>query len=458
MDGVRHYRLSPAQQWMLLVGRRAAVDVTTQQGILEVPQPVDLPALERAVIAVLDRHRALTLRLHRRGGIYSQRYGDDALEGAMPMFDASSLDQLQRPSAINEWIRDTPDLQLMLAGGRLASFGIIRTGHSGAALLLRAHHLVVDWWSMTVLVRDISELYRAASTKTEPRLPQVDVDFAAYADGLAARVVGREGRNDIDYWVRHLSGGEICALTMDAEREGRPRAVGPVAARVVVPIDRETTDRLRSTARSVRSTMFAVVLAAAALALGTETDSHDVVVPTELTNRPRRTLLDAVGCFVATVFLRVQFAPELAVRQLLDQVRSTVLGALQHQGADALRVVAESRVERHGDGNVPKGPVLFQWRPRTEVGAVSGFARSTDDEAGAGAPRVELPAALHFVVRETTHGLNAMLDFDATFLSAKRVERIGAVFAAVVHSLPDAIDGTVADLLRTSRLERRHAR
>src|SRR5204863_10100544 len=86
-------------------------------------------------------------------------------------------------------------------------------------LLLTTHHIIVDLWSLTVLVQELGVLYNAHRSGTRDELPPLTrqyVDYVRWQDELLQSELGQSHRR---YWQQQLAGPlPALALPTDGPR------------------------------------------------------------------------------------------------------------------------------------------------------------------------------------------------------------------------------------------------
>ncbi|WP_431874347.1 amino acid adenylation domain-containing protein [Micromonospora marina] len=204
-------------------------------------------------------------------------------------------------------------------------------------LVLTAHHIVIDDWSIRLILNEIAENYR--TLVTIGRLPERSVSGAAFRQFVAAsrELDGTEGQAEkIGRWRQSLlHRPEVLGMPLDRPR---PAAQTFRGDSVTLTVGRAAVEPLlRECARTCRSTPFSVFLAAYAVLLQRYTRQDGFVIGTTVLNRPSDADLEQVGCYVNTLPLFVAVNPEDTFR--------TVLGAAQ---------TAANRLLDDGDVPYPK--------------------------------------------------------------------------------------------------------
>ncbi|OPG09968.1 hypothetical protein B1R27_04700 [Streptomyces sp. GKU 895] len=231
---------------------------------------------------------------------------------------------------------------------------LLRVSEEEWVLLLVAHHIATDAWSMGVLANDLQAAYRARLSDAEPGWEPLPVQYADYA--LWQREVLGElddpespGAGQIAYWRRALEGApQETVLPFDRPRPAAPSFRG---GQVPVRVDAATHARLADLAAQGGATMFMVVHAALSVLLSRMGAGEDVCIGTPVAGRSDAQLEGLAGLFINTLVLRSDLAGNPSFRDLLARVREADLSAYAHQDVPFERLVDELNPERSAARN-----------------------------------------------------------------------------------------------------------
>ncbi|MGF6547484.1 amino acid adenylation domain-containing protein [Paraburkholderia youngii] len=246
-----------------------------------------------------------------------------------------------------------------LAHGPLIRGRLIRLSEEEHVFLLTQHHIVSDGWSVGVLVRELSQLYRAFEGGQDDPLPPPAIQYPDYAAWQRQWLSGERLQRQAQYWREALSGApSMLALPTDRPRPARQSFAG---ATVPVEIDAELTRELRRLGRQHGTTLFMTVLAGWAAVLSRLSGQDDIVIGVPSANRGRREIEELIGFFVNTLALRVDLSGGPDVATLLERTRRTALGAQEHQDLPFEQVVEIVQPPRALD-HTPLFQVMLAWQ------------------------------------------------------------------------------------------------
>ncbi len=201
-DGVGDVPLLPIVHWLRDSG--APIDRFTLPVLLTVPESAGLPALTRALQAVLDAHDGLRLRLRRIASVLWSL--ETAPVGAV---DAGDLIRRVDVSAVPAGgLADVIAAETAAATdrldpdeGRMLEAVWFDAGDAPGRLLLDAHHLALDGVSWRILLDDLA----AAAAGTA--LPAAGTSLRRYAQALQAQAQAPHRLAELEHWIPVLAPG-----------------------------------------------------------------------------------------------------------------------------------------------------------------------------------------------------------------------------------------------------------
>ncbi|MGW4206295.1 condensation domain-containing protein, partial [Streptomyces sp. NPDC004726] len=364
--------LSPLHEGMLFHAAfdDEGPDVYQTQRLLALDGPLDTARLRAAWEAVLARHPAL------RAGFHEQDSGEAvqvvARHAELPwqQADLSGLPESEALAEAERLARSDLARRFDLTKPPLLRLLLVRLGDNRHRLALTCHHILLDGWSMPIVLNEVSAVY--ADGRDAPTLKRV----ASYRDYLVW--LGRQDKEAARAaWQKELAGADEPTLVAPAAAPA-VAAVGssPTTSDVVwEEWSLERTAELAEWARSRGLTVNTVVQGAWALVLARLAGRTDVVFGGTVAGRPAELpdVESMVGLFINTLPVRVRLDADQPVERLLTdlQERQAALIAHQHLGLPGIQQLG-------GPGATFDTMLMFENYPRGSV-ALSGSDRSADD-------------------------------------------------------------------------------
>ncbi|MFP2956467.1 condensation domain-containing protein, partial [Myxococcus sp. 1LA] len=336
--------LSFAQQrlWFL-----AQLDPTNTSYNLWAPVRVsgalDVGALERSFEALVRRHESLRTAFRAEGGTPVQVISEDT-RVPLETVDLSVLPEGEREAAAKARTEEEVRRPFHLEQGPLLRTVLLKVSEQEHVLALVMHHIVSDYWSMGVLVREVAALYAALSQGQRSSLPELPVQYADFAVWQREWLKGPVLDAQLAYWRKQLAGAPR-ALELPTDKP-RPASQTFRGANLHVRWPKTLWREVESLGRREGATPFMVLLAAFQTVLSRYSGQDDVCVGAPIAGRSHSETEGLIGFFVNTLVLRVRLSPQQTFRELLGQVREVTLGAYAHQDVSFEKLVEELQPER----------------------------------------------------------------------------------------------------------------
>ncbi|MFG2647895.1 amino acid adenylation domain-containing protein [Streptomyces sp. NPDC048436] len=360
--------LSPLQEGMLFHATFDAQgpDVYQSQRLMALDGPLDVTRLRASWEALLARHAALRASFHRSESGEAVQVVASGVELPWREADVSGMTDAEAQAEAERLAEREMARRFDLTRAPLLRLLLIRFGENRHRLAVTSHHILVDGWSMPVILNEVSALYAAGGDATHLQRSASYRDYLVWLDRQdkeAARAA----------WRAELAGAEEATLVAPVD-PGRP----PVAPEVsTAELSREQTRALTELARAHGLTVNTVVQGAWALVLARLAGRTDVVFGGTVAGRPPE-LPDAesmIGLFINTLPVRVRLDGAQPVLRMLAglQEHQSALMAHQHLGLSEIQQLA-------GPGASFDTMLMFENYPRNSATLADPADGTTNDE------------------------------------------------------------------------------
>ncbi|HYG08743.1 MAG TPA: amino acid adenylation domain-containing protein, partial [Pyrinomonadaceae bacterium] len=419
---------------------------------------LDVAALRRAFQESVNRHPALrTVFLGN-----SQHLVCHVAKDASVSFqedDASTWSEAFLAERLSEEARQPFNLEQ----GPLLRVSVFTRSAQEHVLLLTVHHIVADFWSLGLLMKEVASLYEAELAGSEAMLAPLSVEYADYTRWQARMLQSSEGERLWSYWRQQLS-GELPALDLPTDKS-RPPAQTFQGTSHDFKLSRELTRKLKALGQEHGATLYMTLLAGFQVLLHHYTGQEDILVGSPVAGRNQSDFKKLVGYFVNPVVLRADLSGRPRFTTFLDQVRQTALAAFAHQDFPFPLLVERLQPDRDLSRS-PLFQVMFVMQ-NTQAFNDARLAAFALDAPGAavtlgGLNFESLPLEqriaqfdLTLIMAEAGDELRASFEYSTELFEADTIERMAGHLEQLLTSIVDAPEQPVADYSLLTPQERR---
>ena len=222
-----------------------APDVYITQLVLGLEGALDGDALRAAAQALVERHAILRTGFRQENLSHPVQIVVPRADVPWRSIDLSGLDAAAREQRRTQLLAQDHAERFDLAAPPLIRFALIRMAADEHRLVLTTHHLLIDGWSMPVLVRELLTLY--ARRGDAGALPRV----TPYRDYLAW-LAGQDRAAAVAAWREALAGLEEGTRLAPPDPGRAPVAPEQIVLALSAPLTAALTQQARS--RVSRST------------------------------------------------------------------------------------------------------------------------------------------------------------------------------------------------------------
>lgn len=238
-------------------------------------------------------------------------------------------------------------------------------------LLLVIHHIIADFWSLGILIKEFGQIYRDLSLKRQVNLQPPKSSYFDYIDEQQALVEKKPKLEE--YWKENLS-GELPVLNLPTDYI-RPAVQTYNGGSCFAKLSESKVEKLKALGNTTGATLYMNCLAAYYLLLWRYTGQDDLIVGSPTAGRISAVYSDVIGYFINPVALRLKIDNNPSFTELLSKVKAITLKAFEHQEYPFDLIVEKLQIQR----DLSRSPIfqaLFSYQKAhdTDLSTLASFA------------------------------------------------------------------------------------
>jgi len=424
--------------------------------MVRITEPVDHQALRGAFEELVRRHQVLRTTFTSQAGEPVQRVQEQP-SLAYQVQDVSAWSDEQLTTALEQAANRPFDFE------QNPPFRVHVWIKSAEETLLQVtmHHILVDFWSFGIFVQEIGALY-SLMKKGESVPLSKPRGYQEFVKRQQEMLTSPEGERLWNYWQQQL-GDSISVLNLPTDRPRPPIQTYQGSSQTfLLPL--ELTQRIQTVAKEQGVTLYTLLLAAFQTLLYRYTGQEELLVGSPTTGRSSAKSADVIGYFVNPVVMRANCAADLPFTKFLEQVRQTVLGALQH--ADYPFPLLVEKLQPNRDLSYPPlFQVMFALQ-KSQGTAAENLGAFAVGEAGARLRAGELAiesmklrqqfAQLDLALTMAEHegALIGSLEYNTDLFNEDTMNRTIEHWVVLLNGIAEAPDRTLGELSLLTEAER----
>ena len=311
---------------------------------------VSAEKMARAIDRLVERHDALRASFDETGRTMKI---NPKLKIDLPVLDFSK-DTADGPAEQEERLRaviaaDTA-LPFNLPAGPLFRCQMILLASDRAAVILTAHHVICDGWSLDVMIHDLCAFYseEVSNSKASLGLPDSYID---YAQSVTRRQLSQEFKDAGDYWHKQfVEGFPILVLPTDHPRKARRDFS---ARRVDHPVPSNVVLGLRSMAAKHGCSFFTALIGSLSILFARISRQRQFVVSLPTAEQPVSGQPGLVGQCVNLLPLAVELREGESISAFFKRLQGDLVQAQENSIYTLLSLLQDLRPSANLPGLSP---------------------------------------------------------------------------------------------------------
>ncbi|WP_116772100.1 non-ribosomal peptide synthetase [Maribacter litoralis] len=402
-------------------------------------------ALEQAIQHLIKRHEALRSTFS-TDGLFMIIFNKIQI---VPVYeDFSSFSTITKKNKVSNYLSADANHIFNLAEGPLIKVGILKLSELEHQLIITAHHIICDGWSMGIILQDIGGFYSATITNTPHTLPTAN-DFSSYADQQQEFIDSEDFITTQKYWLDHYK-SSVPKVTLPTDFP-RPKIRTFKSNRLDFPINYDLVNDLKKVGIQSRASFVATLMTAFEVFLYYQTGQNDLVIGLSAAGQSLSGKNQLVGHCVSLLPLRSKITPETPFNTYLKQRKDEIFDAYEHQQFSFGQLLEKLNVQRDLS-RVPLVPVTFN----IDMGMANDVIFEGLTYRLKSNPRAFETFELFLNATGTEEELILEWSYNASLFKPKTIEQMMLLFKEILHSIienPAKEIGAILNLDKTNFIQ-----
>ncbi|MCP5052578.1 MAG: AMP-binding protein, partial [bacterium] len=209
----------------------------------------------------------------------------------------------------------------------LCSFYVFSINNERFGFLEKAHHLVADGISATIVAREVIETYQRLEGKDIEEITK-EHSYMDFVKAEAEYVDSEKYNRSKDYWMNRFEDyeGEEITFALNTNKKNSLKV-----KRRSFGVPGNIIESFREYEAANRLSHFHLFMAGLAVYFNRFMNHEDIVVGMPVHNRSQKIFRNMVGMFVSTLPFRIHFGDDWSFNDLIGYVKKNLWEALKHQ-------------------------------------------------------------------------------------------------------------------------------
>ncbi|MET1256786.1 amino acid adenylation domain-containing protein [Aliikangiella maris] len=323
-------------------------------GAVKITGEVNPRKIEQAIEQLTARHEILRTIFPENNGKPIQQVISYSNYRAQFSHRFDVIDLIHRKNKqqlLEQYLAQEQQRQFDLTKGPLFYCYLFKLELDEYIMLINTHHIIMDGWSMGVLIQELGLLLgNQATSITEEnflaQLPPLSIQYADYSLWQKQWMGTSEAyQQQLKYWNNQLQGMQaVLDFPFDFSRPAIRDAQG---ARIEFVLSNSLATRIRYYCQQQKITLFMFLLAVFKVLLYRYTMQKDISVGTPVSGRHHLQTEMLIGMFVNTLVLRDEIDPAAPFDDFVANVKKTCIDAFDNQDVPFEKIVEMIQPERN---------------------------------------------------------------------------------------------------------------
>jgi amino acid adenylation domain-containing protein/FkbH-like protein len=423
---------------------RPGSDAYNVPAALRLKGQLDAAAFRQALKSVISHHEALRTTFQYKDEVLTQVVAPQiALECPVQDFWGGGKTETEAMA----WINSQAQRPFDLARSPLIRAALARLNATEHLFVVVMHHTICDGWSLALFFEELGAAYAAlAKGHGAPSPGGERLQYTDFAHWQRQTMQGAILAQHLEFWKQTLAEAPE-SIDLPVDFSASENSDGKAARRETL-LEPGLLDEMAGLAHRESTTQFMLLMGALAITLSKWTGQNDITIGTVVAGRTRSEMEPMFGCFMNFLPIRTKIPAGQTGREVLAQVRKSVLEAQSHQDCPFEKIVESVNPGRRLNQNPLYNVALLLQHFPTEL--------LHSDTLEVSRVPVSTEAALldlRFEAEQTPQGLSLICEFRKDLFEPATIEELLRSFEHVVSTLVRSPQTRLDDFAITPPLE-----
>lgn len=319
---------------------------------LKLKGKLNLAAIQKAFQTLIIRHESLR-SVFSTNGLFMTIFK----ELSIPILydDISKLSSKEKEKVISNYLKQHTGSIFDLVKGPLIKASIIKISDFEHRLILTAHHIICDGWSIGIILQELGILYSANEQNTPPEISIPD-DFSIYADEQQMLIESKEYKEIEQFWINKYK-EPITPLLLPNDFP-YPLNRTYKSMRYDFILNKNLLNALKKTGLHATCSLVTSLLSVFEIFLFKLTGQEDLVIGLPAAGQAVNGMTQLVGHCANLLPLRAKINRNSTFTDYLKQRKIELFDAYDHQQLSFGHLLQKLSISRD-PSRVPLAPVVF---------------------------------------------------------------------------------------------------
>lgn len=403
---------------------------------LKLSGTLNFNALEKAFISILDRHEVLRICFKKNENGQPLPVIKNSDDFAVILHDLSHIKGESKLVEVIDRITLDEAHIFNLNTDFMLKVQLLKLSNTEHVMLLNMHHIASDGWSIGILFKELSILYKANSLNYTNPLQPLSIQYTDYAQWQRDWLQGVVLDEQLSYWCKQLADLPLLHnLPLDNARPVVQSFSGKVHKSTV---NKVRSDSLKDLCRAHNATMFMGLHAVFSVLLARYSNETDIVIGSPIANREQAEITSLIGFFMNNLVLRSDLSGAPTFNELIKKSKQLLLAAYAHQKVPFEQVVEALKPERNLS-HTPLFQVMMVLQNNGERSLELSDIKTSEVEQERKIAKYDL--TLTFI--ENDQGLSLEWEYNSRLFNHHTIAQLAGHFDLLVNTLTNEPDQDV---------------